>query len=317
MRQKRANNIFNFKRESELEKKIKIKNIFSLTKKGFYHPGNEKPNQDNYFIIKNINNESNNYFIGVCDGHGKYGEEVSSFISLNLPENLKKNILNSEIDINKSPIESISKIITKTFIETNSSLINNSNIDISSSGCTCSSILLTQNNLISINLGDSRCILGRFNPENNSWSYINLTRDHKPTEEDEKERIIKKGGNISKGKDEFGNSSGIMRIWKADGNIGLALTRSFGDEIMSKVGVSCEPEIKQFFLGKDDKFIIIGTDGLWEYIYSEECVNMVKDFFLKNDIQGAGNLLLKEASKRWIVEQDVVDDITIILIFLE
>ena len=317
MRQKRANNIFNFKKESELEKKIKIKNIFSLTKKGFYHPGNEKPNQDNYFIIKNINNESNNYFIGVCDGHGKYGEEVSSFISLNLPENLKKNILNSEIDINKSPIESISKIITKTFIETNSSLINNSNIDISSSGCTCSSILLTQNNLISINLGDSRCILGRFNPENNSWSGLNLTRDHKPTEEDEKERIIKKGGNISKGKDEFGNSSGIMRIWKADGNIGLALTRSFGDEIMSNVGVICEPEIKQFFLGKDDKFVIIGTDGLWEYISSEECVNMVKDFFLKNDIQGAGNLLLKEASKRWIVEQDVVDDITIILIFLE
>ena len=317
MRQKRANNIFNFKRESELEKKIKIKNIFSLTKKGFYHPGNEKPNQDNYFIIKNINNESNNYFIGVCDGHGKYGEEVSSFISLNLPENLKKNILNSKIDINKSPIESISKIITKTFIETNSSLINNSNIDISSSGCTCSSILLTQNNLISINLGDSRCILGRFNPENNSCSCLNLTRDHKPTEEDEKERIIKKGGNISKGKDEFGNSGGIMRIWKTDGNIGLALTRSFGDEIMSKVGVICEPEIKQFFLGKDDKFIIIGTDGLWEYISSEECVNMVKDFFLKNDIQGAGNLLLKEASKRWIVEQDVVDDITIILIFLE
>ena len=317
MRQKRANNIFNFKKESELEKKIKIRNIFSLTKKGFYHPGNEKPNQDNYFIIKNINNESNNYFIGVCDGHGKYGEEVSSFISLNLPENLKKNILNSKIDINKSPIESISKIITKTFIETNSSLINNSNIDISSSGCTCSSILLTQNNLISINLGDSRCILGRFNPENNSWSGLNLTRDHKPTEEDEKERIIKKGGNISKGKDEFGNSGGIMRIWKTDGNIGLALTRSFGDEIMSKVGVICEPEIKQFFLGKDDKFIIIGTDGLWEYISSEECVNMVKDFFLKNDIQGAGNLLLKEASKRWIVEQDVVDDITIILIFLE
>ena len=317
MRQKRANNIFNFKRESELEKKIKIKNIFSLTKKGFYHPGNEKPNQDNYFIIKNINNESNNYFIGVCDGHGKYGEEVSSFISLNLSENLKKNILNSKIDINKSPIESITKIITKTFIETNSSLINNSNIDISSSGCTCSSILLTQNNLISINLGDSRCILGRFNPENNSWSGLNLTRDHKPTEEDEKERIIKKGGNISKGKDEFGNSGGIMRIWKTDGNIGLALTRSFGDEIMSKVGVICEPEIKQFFLGKDDKFIIIGTDGLWEYISSEECVNMVKDFFLKNDIQGAGNLLLKEASKRWIVEQDVVDDITIILIFLE
>ena len=319
MKQKSHNNTntLNFKKESESEINIKVKNIFSISKKGFYHPGNEKPNQDNYFIIKNINNEANNYFIGVCDGHGKYGEQVSSFISLNLPQNLKNNILNSKIDINKSPIDIISKTITKTFIETNFSLKNNSNIDISSSGSTCSSIILTQNNLISINLGDSRCILGRYISEYNSWSYIKLTRDHKPTEEDEKERIIKKGGKISKGKDEFGNASGILRIWKEDGNIGLALTRSFGDEIMSKVGVTCEPEIKQFFLGKEDKFIIIGTDGLWEYISSEKCANIVKEFFLKNDIQGAGNFLFKEASKRWIVEQDVVDDITIIVIFLE
>ena len=86
---------------------------------------------------------------------------------------------------------------------------------------------------------------------------------------------------------------------------------------MSKVGIICEPEIKEFFLEKNDKFIIIGSDGLWEYISNQECVNFVKEFYLKNDIKGAINFLYKEASKRWILQQDIIDDISIILIFLD
>ena len=312
MKQNNLSKINHKKISSEI---IKIKNIFSLTKKGFWQPETEKPNQDNFFIFKNITSESNNYFIGVCDGHGKYGKEISSFISVNLPLNLKQNFLDNKIKLNKESLSTISKIITKTFIQTNLSLNLNSNIGTSSSGSTCSSIILTPYRLISINLGDSRCVLGKYN---NKWSYINLTRDHKPKEEDEKKRILEKGGKISKEKDEFGNKTGIARIWKKDGgNIGLALTRSFGDEILSKIGVICEPEVKEFILGKDDKFIIIGTDGLWEYITSQECVEIVKEFYLKNDIQGAINYLFKESAKRWITEQDVIDDITIILIFLE
>jgi serine/threonine protein phosphatase PrpC len=312
MKQNNLSKINHKKISSEI---IKIKNIFSLTKKGFWQPETEKPNQDNFFIFKNITSESNNYFIGVCDGHGKYGKEISSFISINLPLNLKQNFLDNKIKLNKESLSTISKIITKTFIQTNLSLNLNSNIGTSSSGSTCSSIILTRYRLISINLGDSRCVLGKYN---NKWSYVNLTRDHKPKEEDEKKRILEKGGKISKEKDEFGNKTGIARIWKKDGgNIGLALTRSFGDEILSKIGVICEPEVKEFILGKDDKFIIIGTDGLWEYITSQECVEIVKEFYLKSDIQGAINYLFKESAKRWITEQDVIDDITIILIFLE
>jgi serine/threonine protein phosphatase PrpC len=262
MKQNNLSKINHKKISSEI---IKIKNIFSLTKKGFWQPETEKPNQDNFFIFKNITSESNNYFIGVCDGHGKYGKEISSFISINLPLNLKQNFLDNKIKINKESLSTITKIITKTFIQTNLSLNLNSNIGTSSSGSTCSSIILTPYRLISINLGDSRCVLGKYN---NKWSYVNLTRDHKPKEEDEKKRILEKGGKISKEKAQFDNKIGITRIWKKNGgNIGLALTRSFGDEILSKVGIICEPEIKEFILYKNDKFIIIGTDGLWEYIY--------------------------------------------------
>ena len=295
----------------------KVKTIFSITKKGFWQPGVDKPNQDSLFIFKNFN-ISNNLYIGVCDGHGKYGKEVSSYISSNLPINLNKNILQSKLNINNDSIMDISKIITKTFLETNAILKNNTNINTSVSGSTCSSVILTQNRIISINLGDSRCVLGKYNKKNNAWLYNELTKDHKASDETETERVIKKGGKIYKEKDEFGNKKGIMRIWdKEEGNVGLALTRSFGDDILSKKGVICEPDIKEFLLEKEDKFIIIGSDGLWEYISNQECINIVKDFFLKNDIKGAGNYLYKEASKRWIMEQDIVDDISIIIIFFD
>ena len=295
----------------------KVKTIFSITKKGFWQPGVDKPNQDSLFIFKNFD-VSNNLYIGVCDGHGKYGKEVSSYISSNLPINLNKNILQSKLNINNDKIMDISQIITKTFLETNATLKNKTNINTSVSGSTCSSVILTQNRIISINLGDSRCVLGKYNKKNNAWLYNELTKDHKASDETETERVIKKGGKIYKEKDEFGNKKGIMRIWdKEEGNVGLALTRSFGDDILSKKGVICEPDIKEFLLEKEDKFIIIGSDGLWEYISNQECINIVKDFFLKNDIKGAGNYLYKEASKRWIMEQDIVDDISIIIIFFD
>ena len=94
------------------------------------------------------------------------------------------------------------------------------------------------------------------------------------------------------------------------------MTRSFGDELAHKIGVIVEPEIKEYVFLSEDKFFVIGSDGLWEYISSEECVNIVKDFYLKNDIDGAIKYLYKESSKRWIMQQDVIDDITIIIVFM-
>lgn len=44
------------------------------------------------------------------------------------------------------------------------------------------------------------------------------------------------------------------------------MTRSFGDKVGAEVGVIAEPEIMHLKLEDVDKFIIIGSDGLWEYI---------------------------------------------------
>ena len=50
----------------------------SISQKGYLGENIEKINQDNFFIYKNFMNNSKYLFMGVCDGHGEYGHEVSS-----------------------------------------------------------------------------------------------------------------------------------------------------------------------------------------------------------------------------------------------
>ena len=157
-------------------------------------------------------------------------------------------------------------------------------------------------------MGDSRCVLGKF--DGKKWKAKNLTRDHKP-------RIIEKGGRIESYKDEDGEFVGPERVWLKEENApGLAMSRSFGDEVAHTVGVISQPEIFEYNFINEDKFIMIASDGIFEFISSDEAVNMVKDYYIKDDIDGALNYLYKESSKRWIMEEEVIDDITLIIMFL-
>ena len=95
------------------------------------------------------------------------------------------------------------------------------------------------------------------------------------------------------------------------------MSRSFGDDVAHMIGVTSKPEIMEFKLCEEDKFIMLASDGIFEFISSEEAVNLVKDFYLKGDIQGALNQLYKISSQKWIMEEGVIDDITLILVFFK
>ena len=56
-----------------------VKSIQSLCKKGFSGPGIKKTNQDNFFIFNNFNNNSNYIYMGECDGHGIFAQDINSF----------------------------------------------------------------------------------------------------------------------------------------------------------------------------------------------------------------------------------------------
>ena len=95
------------------------------------------------------------------------------------------------------------------------------------------------------------------------------------------------------------------------------MSRSLGDFVSHSVGVSAEPEIKKFNLQPRHKFIVIASDGVWEFLSNEEVGQIVWPFFLQNSPEQAGNAIVRHAAKKWRENDTVIDDITCITIFLE
>jgi hypothetical protein len=54
--------------------------------------------------------------------------------------------------------------------------------------------------------------------------------------------VIRSGGRIDSFRDSVGNAVGPLRVWLKNEDVpGLAMTRAFGDDVASRVGVTCEP----------------------------------------------------------------------------
>ncbi len=303
-------------KKEKITKKIISISFISMTGKNADNKP-EKINQDSFFITSFPDFGFD--FVGVCDGHGQNGHLVSNFLKENIPKNFKNEIIkkykylaknNNNLDFNI-----IKKIFDNSFILTNSQLLNNSNIDTNFSGSTCCSLLIRNNVIFSANVGDSRAIKGKI--KNNKWTYDLLTIDHKPKIEKEKNRILHLGGRIEPYKENNGEFVGPDRIWLKYKQIpGLAMTRSFGDQIASTVGVISDPEIIQFNYDFNDKFIIVASDGLWEYLSIEEIVKVTGEYYLQNNIGEAIQKLYNMAYFKWSENDISVDDITIIIIFL-
>ena len=297
----------------------KIKDILPYTHVGFDGEEPKENNQDNYFIYKNFMNKKDYIYMSVCDGHGIEGHFVSDFMKEILPYDMSENLKNCNLMTeSEKEHEKIHQIIKETFIIANEKLVDNEEINSLFSGSTCVSVIYTPEKLIVPNIGDSRAVLGRLiNKEKNEYKAINLSRDHKPTEKDEAQRIIENDGRIQPFTEE-GEFVGPQRVWLKDEEVpGLAMSRSFGDRVAATVGVISEPEIKEFDFDEGDKFMIIASDGIWEFISSQECVEIIKDFYEKNDLKGCAEFLYEESSKRWIKEEEVIDDTTLILVFFD
>ncbi|OMJ77981.1 hypothetical protein SteCoe_22302 [Stentor coeruleus] len=261
-------------------------------------------NQDNFIITSNLKSLRGQYLFAVCDGHGEDGHEVSSLIKKKFPKILLRNLPENPSG-NK---EIYYEAIRKSYSEINN-LVMNGNFDSEYSGSTFVSVLIVGNHVFCANVGDSRAVLGRFNE---TWQAIDLSNDQKPNRKDESVRIIEKGGRI-----EANGTSDLLRIWKAcENSPGLAMTRSIGDAVAKEIGVICEPEIIDLRLLSTDKFIIIASDGVWDYINSLESVQIVSKAWKKGKSELCCETLLDEAVKRWRNNTESIDDITILVIFL-
>lgn len=124
------------------------------------------------------------------------------------------------------------------------------------SGSTCVSVMTLGRKLFMANVGDSRgIIIKAISNQDSPPKSIDpvgcqteaLTRDHKPDDPQEAERIIQHNGRIDSYRDHQGNPLGPLRVWLKHEDVpGLAMTRSFGDSVAHSVGCNAEPEMNEY-----------------------------------------------------------------------
>lgn len=71
-------------------------------------------------------------------------------------------------------------------------------------------------------------------------------------------------------------------------------------------------------MGKDEKFIVLASDGVWEFLSNDDVAAIVKPFFDTKNAEKAAESVVRESYLRWKREEEgIVDDITCIIVFLD
>ncbi|RYR40978.1 hypothetical protein Ahy_A09g046720 isoform B [Arachis hypogaea] len=131
------------------------------------------------------------------------------------------------------------------------------------SGSTACVAVIRGNKLVVANAGDSRCVLSR------KGQAHNLSKDHKPELEAERDRILNAGGFI-----QVGRVNGSLNLARAIGDIEFKQNKRLPAE---KQIVSAEPDITSIELCDDDEFLVIACDGIWDCMSSQQLVDFIHD----------------------------------------
>jgi len=267
-----------------------------VCKKGYAPYNPRKQNQDS--IIMEEDPKTKCLLFAALDGHGELGDHVSQYFRDRMPK-----MLFSHPQFPKNCAAALTDCITVLDKEVNK------DIDTKFSGTTAVICTIIGNVLTCANVGDSRVILGMLN-DDGQLVVDEVSNDHKPDNPPEKKRIEESGGRVFAVTYEDG-IDGPARVWLAKIDIpGLAMSRSLGDTVAHSVGVSSTPEITIKTIGPQHKFLVMGSDGLWEFISNQETLKVAAKFVKCED---ACDCLVKEAYQRWMQEEQVVDDTTVLI----
>lgn len=165
--------------------------------------------------------------------------------------------------------------------------------------CACF-VMVTENEYIISNIGDSRYLLCR----NGAIEFA--TVDHKPILESEYDRIKKAGGFVFMG--------------RVNGD--LAVARSFGDFRFkdsfdlehSAQKITCEPTVTVIKRNEHDEFIILACDGFWDVFSNEDAVKHVKEL---QKYFGNNAKIISEKLTQFAYEKGSMDNVTVVVILFE
>ncbi|MFQ6642417.1 hypothetical protein Gotur_018547 [Gossypium turneri] len=244
-------------------------------------------------------------FYGVFDGHG--GKDASHFVRDHLPR-----VIVEDVDF---PLE-LEKAVTRSFMETDaafakscsleSSLASGTTIDIETGyiresdafefGEVNEEYLTFYRSLLVANAGDSRAVL--------SWHgrAIEMSKDHRPCCMKERRRIEALGGFV-----DDGYLNGQLGVTRALGDWHIEGMKETGERIGP---LSAEPELKMITLTKEDEFLIIGSDGIWDVFTSQNAIDFTRRRLQEhNDVKLCCKEIVEEAIKR-----GATDNLTVVVV---
>ena len=288
----------------------------SLSKVGYIPYNPAKVNQDRALELVRFNAADNQALFAVFDGHGQLGHEVSSFLTQELPRQMARQLTGVASGVD------MAGALSRAFVDTNSVLAQRSGIDCTFSGSTAIVVYLADRHIYTCNVGDSRAVLARRSVSSTATARFTahpLSIDQKPDRPDERRRILDCRGRVEACKGSRGEDIGPPRVWLATQDVpGLAMSRSFGDLIAASVGVIAKPEVDERLRHDgDDCFIVLGSDGVWEFMSDDEVVDVVGRVGGLNGerAEDAARAVVEEATRRWQLEEEVIDDITCVIVY--
>ncbi|MCO5567933.1 hypothetical protein L7F22_021629 [Adiantum nelumboides] len=301
-------------------------NIMSL----FTQQGLKGTNQDSMVVWENFMPLENATFCGVFDGHGPHGHHISKNVRDKLPAKLascwqalqvsnsltrrsdsfEKSVISGQ-NLDPDSIALWDEAFHSAFKLVDRDLLIDEDVDCVFSGTTAVTLVRQGNDLIIANVGDSRAVLGVKFEE--SLVALQLTVDLTPNLPKEAERIRRCKGRVLALRKE----PSVKRVWLPNENSpGLAMARAFGDYILKNFGVISVPEVTHRRISKNDKFVVLATDGVWDVLSNEQVVRLVDAAPMRSV---AAQTVVDTAVHAWKVKYPdaKVDDCAVVCLFLD
>lgn len=298
-----------------------------------------KPNQDRGLVCWPYAGVADAALLAVFDGHGPHGERIAHFCMGQLARTLAKEeaaTTSGSADpgqaLRRAVVAIDGKLATCKEIvamDHTGGAVTLAPTVVHRAGTTCTAVLLRGRSCWVAWSGDSRCVLGS-RVSDGSLVAMELSDDHRPDAPGERRRLEKAGGIITAAGP--GGKPPSRVFTRGAAARGVAMARSLGDLDMRQVGVIAEPEIRHVDIsidqgavvshgiggegeGRQDELLIVASDGVWEFIESQEACELVAKIEHASE---AADALVQEAVRRWVQHEHGLyqDDITAIVVKL-
>ena len=294
-----------------------------ITKAGRNQNNQQKTNQDTPLVHLNVGGIQGFNLFGVLDGHGPHGHFVSQFCRdyfIRKSDEFANQCKRENITDPKHIYEKLKKsnfaFINECFKDADREIMKQNQFEYNFSGTTCNLVFQFLKYLVCASVGDSTSILIYDDGSKTCKNIYPLSHDHKPNLPQEQERILNHGGRIDKLTDPYGSKVGPDRVFKGQLTYpGLAMSRSLGDFQAKDCGVISDPEINEYAINHNAKYMLICSDGIWEFLTHEEVRDLGNSYLQNSDIGKFCSALVQRAVHAWEEKDIIRDDITVVCVY--